>query len=75
MAQLINANHDLNQQRRDDKRGDLNLAYKTLAVSDSVAGRLLYGEDLPSRIKEINEVNRVLSAVGHTPAASSAYGQ
>ena len=75
LALLINANHDLNQQRRDDKRGDLNLAYKTLAASDSVAGSLLYGEDLPSRIKEINEVNRVSSAVGHTPAASSAYGQ
>ncbi len=69
----INANHD--QQRRDDKRGDLTHAYKTLAASDSVVGSLLYGEDLPTRINEINEVNRASSAVGHTPASSSAYGQ
>ena len=51
LALLINANHDINQQRRDDKKGDLNLAYKRLAASDSVAGSLLYGEDLPTRIK------------------------
>ena len=38
LALLINANHDLNQLRREDKRGDLNHAYKTLAASDSVAG-------------------------------------
>ncbi len=56
-------------------RGDLNHSYKALAASDSVAGSLLYGEDLPTRIKEINEVNRVSSTVGHTPASSSAYGQ
>ena len=77
LALLINANHDLNQQKREDKRGDLNHAYKTLAATDSVAGSLLFEEDLPSasRIKEINKVNRVSSAVGHTPATSSAYGQ
>ena len=31
LALMINANHDINQQRRDDKKGDLNLAYTTLA--------------------------------------------
>ena len=76
LALMINANHDINQQRRDDKKGDLNLAYATLAASDAVTGSsLLYGDDLPSRIKEINEVNRVSSAVGHTSASSSSYGQ
>ena len=32
LALMINANHDINQQRRDDKKGDLNLAYATLAA-------------------------------------------
>ena len=76
LALLISANHDINQQRRDDKKEDLNLAYKTLAASDSVAGSLLYGDDLPTRIKEIYEINRVSSAVGYMQAASSsAYGE
>ena len=66
LALLTNANHDINLQRRYDKKGDLNLAYKTLAASDAVTGSLLCGDDLPSRIKEINEVKRVSSAVGHT---------
>ena len=38
LALMINANHDINQQRRDDKKGDLNLAYATLASSDAVMG-------------------------------------
>ena len=40
------ANHDLNQLRRDDKRGDLNQAYKTLASSATGDVGLLYRDDL-----------------------------
>ena len=64
LALLATANQDVNQRRRDDHRADLNQAYKGLCKGDQEASALLYGDDITTRIKDINESNRVASKLG-----------
>ena len=59
MAILGHTSQDLNQQRRDDHKADLNQAFKGLAKTEVGSSTLLYGDDLTTKIKEINESNRV----------------
>ena len=56
-----NATQELNQCRRDGNRADLNAQYKGLYNNDATGVGLLYGEDLPNRIKAIGETNRLSS--------------
>ena len=55
LALMANAAQELNQRRRDGQRPDLNAAYKGLCNNDTGMTRLLYGDDLTAKIKEINE--------------------
>ena len=59
LALLATANQDVNQRRRDDHRADLNQAYKGLCKGDQEGSALLYGDEITTRIKDINESNRV----------------
>ena len=59
MAILGHTSQDLNQQRRDDHKADLNQAFKGLAKTEVGSSTLLYGDDLTTKIKEINESNLV----------------
>ena len=72
IALLSHANQDSNQNRRDDLKGELNSAYRGLSKGDVSTSSLLYGDDLTSRIKDINEANRVASKLG--PVAAPAVG-
>ena len=71
LALMANATQELNQRRREGQRTDLNVAYKGLCNNDTGMSRFLYGDDLPARIKEINETNRV----GSKLAAGPTFGQ
>ena len=72
LALLSYANQDVNQRRREDHRNDLNQAYKSLCSNDTDGSVWLYGDDLPTRIKSINETNRVANRLGAS-AANSGY--
>ena len=64
LALLAMANQDVNERRCDDHGADLNQAYKGLCKGDQEASALLYGDDITTRIKDINESNRVASKLG-----------
>lgn len=68
LALISNATQEINQRRRDGQRADLNVAYKGLCNNDTGMSSLLYGDDLPTRIKEINETNRVGSKLAAGPS-------
>ena len=71
LALMANAAQELNQRRRDGQRPDLNAAYKGLGNNDTGMTRLLYGDDLTAKIKEINETNQVSSQL----VLGSTFGQ
>ena len=73
LALLATANQDVNQRRRDDHRADLNQAYKGLCKGDQEASALLYGDDITTRIKDINESNRVASKLGTASKPSTPF--
>ena len=74
LALLSYANQDVNQRRREDHRHDLNQAYKGICNNETDGSTWLYGDDLTSRIKAINETNRVSSRVGSTQSQAG-YGR
>ena len=73
MALLGNVNLDLNQRRRDDQRGDINIAYKNkgLCKDGADGSALLYGENLSTRIDDINRSNKVASSFGKASASGN----
>ena len=74
LALLGNVNLDMNQRRRDDQRGDINNAYKGLCKDGADGSVLLYGDNLSTRIDDINRSNKVASSLGKTSAnANTAY--
>ena len=74
LALLGNVNLDMNQRRRDDQRGDINNAYKGLCKDGADGSVLLYGDNLSTRIDDINRSNKVVSSLGKTSAnANTAY--
>ena len=60
--------------RRDGHRSDLNAQYKGLCNND-VGARLLYGDDLPNRIKAIGETNHLSSKLATPSGGVSSYTQ
>ncbi len=64
LALMNHAMQDSNQHRRDDLKGEINQAYKGLSKGAPGPSTLLYGDDLTSRIKDMNESNRVASKIG-----------
>ena len=85
LALIANANQEQNQRRREGQReghkADLNVAYRGLCNNDTGTSSLLYGDDLSTRIKEINEMNRVASKLtagpsfAQRPSTQSHFGQ
>ena len=74
LALLGNVNLDMNQRRQDDQRGDINNAYKGLCKDGAGGSVLLYGDNLSTRIDDINRSNKVASSLGKTSAnANTAY--
>ena len=71
LALLGSANLDVNQRRRDDQRFDLNQAYKGLCKDGVDGSGLLYGDDLSSRIDDINRSNKVGSRLASQPAVAT----
>lgn len=63
LALLGYVNQDVNQRRREDHRGDLNQAYRGLCNADTEGSAWLYGDDLTTRVKAINETNRIASSI------------
>ena len=59
LALLGNVNLDMNQRRRDDQRSDINNAYKGLCKDGADGSVLLYGDNLSTRIDDINRSNKV----------------
>ena len=67
-------NLDFNQLRRDDQRVDINNAYKGLCKDDADGSALLYGDNLSTRIDDINRSNKVASSLGKASGnVNSAY--
>ena len=64
LALLGNVNLDFNQRRRDDQRGDINKAYMGLCKDGADGSALLYGDNLSTRIDDINRSNKVASSLG-----------
>jgi len=75
LALITNANQELNQCRRDDHRSDLNDAYKSLCTPNHEIDTTewLYGPNLPARIKDMNETNKMSSQLG-TRRSSTSFG-
>ena len=71
LALLGNVNLDLNQRRRDDQRGDINIAYKGLCKDGADGSALLYGDNLSTRIDDINHSNKVASSLGKASASGN----
>ena len=63
LALFGHANQEINQRRRDDQKGDLNQAYKSIGKMDKCHPSLLYGDDLANRVKSINDTNRVAQSL------------
>ena len=74
LALMGNATQELNQRRRDGHREDLNAQYKGLCNNDATGVGLLYGDDLPNRIKSIGETNRLSSKLATQTGGVSPYG-
>ena len=74
LALMGNAAQDLNQRRRDGHRADLNAQYKGLCNNDATGAGLVYGDDLPNRIKAIGETNRLSSKLATQTGGVSSYG-
>ena len=74
LALLGNVNLDMNQRRRDDQGGDINNAYKGLCKDGADGSALPYGDNLSTRIDDINRSNKVASSLGKASAnANTAY--
>ena len=56
LALLGHANQEINQRRRDDQKGDLNQAYKSLGKMDKFHPSLLCGEYLANRVKLLKSI-------------------
>ena len=59
IALITHANCDLNHRRRDLIKPDLNRSYQQICSDQVQATDLLFGDDLPQKIKDINTTNRV----------------
>ena len=71
LALLGNVNLDFNQRRRDDQRGDINKAYMGLCKDGADGSALLYGDNLSTRIDDINRSNKVASSLGKASASGN----
>ena len=63
LALFGHANEEINQRRREDQKGDLNQAYKSLGKMDKCHHSLLYGDNLAKRVKSINDTNGVAQSL------------
>lgn len=69
--------NEINLQRRDLIQPDLNDQFRQLCGTQTPISKLLFGDDLPKSVKEINETNRVGQRVSYKKNYStySKYGQ
>ena len=58
---LANANQELNYQRRELMRPQLNANYRHLCSPSNPVTSLLFGDDLPKAVKDISDTNRLSS--------------
>ena len=81
LALIANANQELNQRRREGRKADPKVAYEGLCNNDTGMYSLFYGDDLSTRIKDINETKMIASkltarsSLAQRPSTRSRFGQ
>lgn len=74
LALLANSNQELDQRRRELLRPDLNEEFKELCSSQSITkGALLFGQDLSTRIKQIQETNKLTTKLNPKSGIQQTY--
>ena len=61
IALVANGNFEISLRRRDFIRPDLNTSYRDLCSTSTPITDMLFGDDLPKIVKDINETNRMAS--------------